>query len=114
MERSYQPVQSPALSPRGILPGCILVCDTVDTMAATTTVRVRPDTRAAIARLSERRGVSTADLLDELVIRAEEDELLGAMNDDFGRLRTDEAAWQRLLEERSTWEQTLLDGLRQG
>ena len=83
-------------------------------MAATTTVRVRPGTREAIARLSERRGVSTADLLEELVTRADEDELLGAMNDDFHRLRSDETAWERLQQERSTWERTLLDGLGEG
>jgi len=83
-------------------------------MASTTTIRVRPDTRATIARLSERRGLSTADLLEELVTRAEEDELLGAMNDDFRHLRTDETAWQRLQGERSSWEQTLLDGLGRG
>lgn len=80
-------------------------------MAATTTVRVRPDTREAIARLSERRGLATADLLGQLVARAEEDELLAAMNDDFDRLRTDHPGGSRLAAERSAWEQTLLDGL---
>lgn len=82
-------------------------------MAATTTVRVRPDTREAIARLSERRGIATADLLGQLVTSAEEDELLAGMNDDFDRLKADESGWSRLLEERSAWEQTLLDGLSQ-
>lgn len=80
-------------------------------MAASTTVRVRPETREAIARLSERRGIATADLLGDLVARAEEDELLAAMNDDFDRLQADERGWSRLAEERSDWEQTLLDGL---
>lgn len=80
-------------------------------MAATTTVRVRPRTRQAIARLSERRGVSAAEFLDELVSREEENELLEGMNEDFKRLRGDRAAWDRLREERSAWEQTLLDGL---
>lgn len=80
-------------------------------MAATTTVRVRPDTREAIARLSERRGLATADLLGQLVARAEEDELLAAMNDDFDHLQADQAGWDRLQAERSAWEQTLLDGL---
>lgn len=80
-------------------------------MAATTTVRVRPDTREAIARLSERRGIAAAELLGELVARAEEDELLAAMNDDFRHLRADEPGWRRLEAERSSWEQTLLDGL---
>lgn len=80
-------------------------------MAATTTVRVRPETRQAIARLSERRGLTSADLLGELVAAAEEDELLAGMNDDFQRLRADPSASQRLLEDRSAWERTLLDGL---
>lgn len=80
-------------------------------MAATTTVRVRPDTREAIARLSERRGLAAADLLGELVARAEEDELLAAMNDDFRDLQADPAGWSRLEADRLAWEQTLLDGL---
>lgn len=80
-------------------------------MAATTTVRVRPDTRAAIARLSERRGLAAAELLGELVARAEEDELLAAMNDDFRHLQAQPASWAGLEAERSTWERTLLDGL---
>lgn len=80
-------------------------------MAATTTVRVRPDTRAAIARLSERRGIAAAELLADLVARAEEDELLAAMNDDFRELKADRAGWDRLEEERAGWEQTLVDGL---
>jgi len=80
-------------------------------MAATTTVRVRPETREAIARLSERRGLAAADLLGELVARAEEDELLAAMNDGFRQLRADAAGWRRLEADRSEWEHTLLDGL---
>lgn len=80
-------------------------------MAPTTTVRVRPDTREAIARLSEQRGVAAADLLGELVARAEEDQLLTGMNVDFRDLQADPAGWGRLRAERSSWEQTLLDGL---
>lgn len=82
-------------------------------MAATTTVRVRPDTREAIARLSERRGLAAADLLGELVARAEEDELLAAMNDDFRHLRADPSRWDGIQADRSAWEQTLLDGLHE-
>lgn len=82
-------------------------------MAATTTVRVRPDTREAIARLSERRGLAAADLLGELVARAEEDELLAAMNDDFRHLQADPSRWKGIEADRSAWEQTLLDGLHE-
>ncbi len=80
-------------------------------MAATTTVRVRPETREAIARLSERRGIPASDYLFELVARAEEDELLEAMNVDFRALKADRTGWRRLETERSSWEDTLLDGL---
>jgi hypothetical protein len=45
------------------------------------------------------------------VARAEEDELLAAMNDDFRHLKGDRESWMRLEAERSSWEQTLLDGL---
>lgn len=80
-------------------------------MAATTTVRVRPETREAIARLSAQRGLPAADLLGELVTRAEEDEVLVAMNNDFRKLRADQPGWDRLQADRSAWDQTLLDGL---
>ncbi len=68
-------------------------------------------TREAIARLSERRGTSAAEVLEELVSRAEEDELLGEMNSAYARLRSDPAAWARERDERDAWESTLLDGL---
>jgi len=80
-------------------------------MAATTTVRVRPETREAIARLSERRGIPAADYLGELIARAEEDELLAAMNADFLELKADERGWSTLHDDRAGWERTLLDGL---
>jgi hypothetical protein len=80
-------------------------------MSASTTVRVRPETREAIARLSERRGLSAGDLLSELVAREEENELLGAMNEDFAALRRDASQWRALAREREVWERTLLDGL---
>ena len=80
-------------------------------MAPTTTVRVRSETREAIARLTERRGIAAADLLGELVSRAEEDELLAAMNEDFRALQSDEARRTRLESDRVGWDQTLLDGL---
>jgi len=55
--------------------------------------------------------VAAAELLGELVARAEEDELLASMNDDFRELRDHEPSWRLLKSERSAWEQTLLDGL---
>jgi hypothetical protein len=61
--------------------------------------------------MSELRGIAAADFLGELVARAEEDELLGAMNHDFRDLKADAPRWERLEAERLVWDDTLLDGL---
>ncbi len=78
---------------------------------ATTTVRVTESTRNALTRLSRERGISTAELLDELVSRREQDELLEQMNDAYARQRQDPAAWEAERDERGAWERALLDGL---
>jgi predicted DNA-binding protein len=80
-------------------------------MAATTTVRVTPETRERLARLSAARGLSTPDLIAELAKRAEDDALLDDMNEHYAVLRRDPEAWQEFASERDTWEATLLDGL---
>jgi len=82
-------------------------------MAPTTTVRVHASTRDALVRLCEQHGLSSADLLAELVDRREQDEVLDQMNASFSRRRADEAAWRSERAERDGWEATLLDGLEQ-
>lgn len=80
-------------------------------MAATTTVRVHLETRDALARLSAERGMSTADLLADLVERREQDELLDQMNASFERTQQDPEARRNEQDEREIWEATLQDGL---
>jgi len=48
-----------------------------------TTVRARTSTRDRLAELGHRRGLSMPDLLDELVERAEAEELLASANEHF-------------------------------
>jgi hypothetical protein len=81
------------------------------TMAPTTTVRVHPHTRQAIAELSAQRGTTAADLLEELVARERDNALLDAMNAHFAGLSDEER--RALADERAAWESTLLDGLTQ-
>ena len=78
-------------------------------MAPTTTVRVHPHTRLAIAELCAERGMSAADLVEELVARERDSALLAAMNHRFAGASADECAG--LAQERGLWEWTLLDGL---
>jgi hypothetical protein len=83
-------------------------------MAATTTVRVTPETRERLARLSAAKGLSTPDLIAELAKRAEDDALLERMNEHYAALRRDPDAWGEFVSEREAWEATLLDGLGRG
>jgi hypothetical protein len=80
-------------------------------MAASTTVRVTPETRERLARLAKARGLSTPELVDLLARRAEEDVLLDRMNSHYAALRSDPAAWEEHVRERELWEVTLGDGL---
>jgi hypothetical protein len=75
-------------------------------MAATTTLRVRPATRDRLNRLAQQDHVSAAELLDRLVEREEQERLLQAMNDDFGRLRDDADAWSAFKAETAAWDAT--------
>jgi predicted transcriptional regulator len=80
-------------------------------MAATTTVRVTPETRERLARLSAAKGLSTPDLIGELAKRAEDDALLDEMNEHYAALRREPEALREFVSEREAWEATLLDGL---
>lgn len=78
-------------------------------MGATTTLRVRPDTRDRLTRLAREGQLSVADLLDRLVEREEQERLLKAMNDDFRRLRGDASAWEEFKAETAAWDATSAD-----
>jgi hypothetical protein len=78
-------------------------------MASTTTVRMHPHTRRAIAELCAQRGITAAALVEELVARERDSALLEAMNEHFASPSADAGA--ALAAERDAWEQTLLDGL---
>jgi hypothetical protein len=75
----------------------------------TTTIRIRPATRDRLARIGARRGLSTPDLLEELVTRAEEDELVAGLNQDFEALRRDRRAWREHETETAAWDRTSSD-----
>jgi hypothetical protein len=82
---------------------------TLTDMAATTTLRVRPETRDRINRLAREDRVSAPELIDRLVENEERDRLLAAMNVDFVRLRGDEAAWADYKAETTAWDTTSSD-----
>jgi len=80
-------------------------------LAATTTIRVTPDTREALSALSAERGMTTADLVAELVALEQERVLLAAMNQGFADLAADPAAMEEYRAEQRIWDSTVGDGL---
>jgi hypothetical protein len=78
-------------------------------MAATTTLRVRPETRDRINRLAREDRVAAPELIDRLVEKEEQERQLLAMNQDFDRLRQDEAGWAAFKAETDAWDTTSAD-----
>ncbi|HVE67520.1 MAG TPA: hypothetical protein VNB64_02955 [Solirubrobacteraceae bacterium] len=73
-------------------------------MAATTTLRVRPETRDRLNRLAREDRVTAPELIDRLVQKEEQHRLLLGMNEDFARLRRDPDAWAGFEAEIDAWE----------
>lgn len=80
-------------------------------LAATTTVRVTIETREALAEMSAQRGMTTADLIEELVTLEQERRLLASMNAAFAELADDPEELASYRAEQRAWEATLSDGL---
>jgi predicted DNA-binding protein len=80
-------------------------------MPASATIRVTPETRDRLNRISAERGVSAGQLVDELVAQAEEGALLEAMESHYDQLRADPDAWEADRAEVGAWDATAGDGL---
>lgn len=78
-------------------------------MGATTTLRVDPETRDRLKRVSRHRNVTTAALLADLAIQAEHQILLEGFNASFAELRSDEQGWSEHVAETAAWDGTLGD-----
>ena len=78
-------------------------------MAATTTIRIDPETRDRLGRLSKRRNVSAAAMIRALIEEAEAKELVDGFNEDFAALRADGEAWAEHQAETAAWDGTLGD-----
>lgn len=81
-------------------------------MAATATIRVRPETRERLKRLGRNRGLSTPELLDSLVRGAEDDQLIADHEAAMVRVMSDPTQADAYRVELTAWDGTLLDGLK--
>ena len=80
-------------------------------LAATTTVRVSTETREALTRLSAERGISTTDLIADLVMLEQDRVLLAEMDKHFTDLASDPSGSKPYQAEQLLWDATVGDGL---
>jgi DNA-binding GntR family transcriptional regulator len=80
-------------------------------MPATATIRVTPETRDRLNRISAARGISAGELVEELAAHAEERPLLEALERHYEDLRSNPEAWQAHKAEVTAWDATTGDGL---
>ncbi len=80
-------------------------------MPASATIRVTPETRDRLNRISAERGVSAGEVVDELVSAAEDRTLIEAMERHYEELRADPEAWAEFKAEVAAWDATAGDGL---
>jgi len=80
-------------------------------MAATVTIRVTPETRDLLNRISAQRGMSAGELVEELATQAEDLALLESAQQHYESLRNDPEAWAEYRCEVAAWDGTSGDGL---
>ncbi len=75
------------------------------------TVRISRQSHKVLKRLSETLNVSMVEALDLVTDKWQREEFLNAVNTAYAELKKNQEAWDDLMQERSDWDSTLLDGL---
>ena len=76
-----------------------------------TTLTISAKTGEALVRMSTERGMSTSDLVTELVREELERALLVSMAQGFAEMSKDSSAWEAYRAEQRIWDSTIGDGL---
>ncbi len=79
---------------------------------STTTVRLSKETHLGLRQIALTEGKSIQTVLDGLVSDYRRRRMLEEGNRAYAALRRDPEAWAEEMEERSAWETTLADGLK--
>jgi predicted transcriptional regulator len=84
---------------------CRLLC------MQSTTIRVRPETHKALARLAKENHSSMQNVLNEALEAYRRKVFLQRANQAYAELRNDPAAWSHYQKEMKAWDGTTEDGL---
>ena len=78
---------------------------------ASTTLRIRPESKRVLKSLAEMRGASMQHVLEQAIERYRRECFLEQANAAFAALRADTEQWGQELAERQQWDNALDDGL---
>ncbi len=78
---------------------------------ATTTVRIKPETRERLKALAKDDGASLTDTIDRLVEQERRRRMWEAANASYAAMRDDPESWAAWKSEMALWDATLADGL---
>jgi hypothetical protein len=76
-----------------------------------TTVRITESTRTLLRRLAAAEGRPMQLIIASALEAYRRAQFLKAVNEGYGALREEPAAWAEAVAERTVWDRTLLDGL---
>jgi len=79
---------------------------------ATTTVRIKRETKQALDQLANQTGQKTQDVLDHAIDAYRRRVFLDQANRAYATLRQDDAQWAEEIAERKAWNATSGDDLR--
>ena len=75
------------------------------------TIRLSPQSEAALRELARREGKPIQAVLDEAIEHYQREKFMEEANAAYSRLQSDPEAWKEELDERRAWDATLKDGL---
>ena len=78
---------------------------------ASATVRLREPTRAVLRRMADESGEAMSVVLEKAIEAYRRQRFLEQVNAAYAALRADPEAWSIELEERRSWDATLMDGI---
>jgi len=78
---------------------------------ASATVRLREPTRAVLRRMADESGEAMSVVLEKAIEAYRRQRFLEQVNAAYAALRADPEAWRVELEERRSWDATLMDGI---
>ena len=78
-----------------------------------TTIRVSEKTRTTLHELARDVGLPMAEVVEQAIEQYRRQHILDAANAAYAALRADPAAWAEVQAERTVWDATLADGLKE-